>query len=77
MCREHDLSVRPGILEMIGDGAGDRTRNDIAVENVVPGRSRVGKQFVADGSFDQFLRRLEDQHPLSGSGGSSRALRMI
>ena len=68
MCREHDLSVRPGILEMIGDGARDRARNDIAVENVMPGRSRDGKQFVADGSFDQFLRRLEDQYPLSGSG---------
>jgi hypothetical protein len=68
MGREHDLSVRPGILEMIGDGAGDRTHNDIAVENVMPGRSRDGKQFVADGSFDQFLRRLEDQYPLSGSG---------
>ena len=25
-------------------------------------------RFVADGSFDQFLRRLEDQYPLSGSG---------
>ena len=67
MCREHDLSVRPGILEMTGDGAGDRTHNDIAVENVMPGRSRDGQQFVADGSFDLVP---------SSAGGPIPALRL-
>jgi hypothetical protein len=64
---EDDLAFGVSGFKVIGDGTGHRSLDVIPVEDVVPGRVCLGKQFVADGLLDEFLGGLENEDPFPGS----------